>query len=134
MQVTFHQNKLGQSKSKLVTNLVDSCGLQVPGFRNPPPAGVCGAHETCRCIFSLPNIFCDGNIFSLLPGNSVWRDWMEEAAVTRPASAGLVTRPVIGWRGCNAASNWRRYHYFSESEATSLRIFTYNTNNTTRPS
>ena len=135
MQATFHQNKLGQSKSKLVTNLVDSCGLQVPGSRNPPPAGVCGARETCCCIFSLLNIFCDSNIFLSLARQLCLARLEGEAAVTRPASAGLVTRPVIGWRGCKEASDWGRDHYFSESEATSsLQIYTYNTNNTTRPS
>ena len=131
MQGIFIKTKLGQSKSKLVTDLVDSCGPLVRGFQSLPPVDVCDVHETC-CVFFLLDISVI--FFSLLPGNSVWRDWMEEAAVTRPASAGLVTRPVIGWRGCEAASDWRRDHHFSESEATGLQIYTYNANNTTSPS
>ena len=46
MQGIFIRIKLGQSKSKLATDLVDSSGLQVPESQNLPPADVCGVHET----------------------------------------------------------------------------------------
>ena len=46
MQGIFIKIKLGQSKSKLATDLVDSFGLQVLESQNLPPADVCGVHET----------------------------------------------------------------------------------------
>ena len=50
MQDFFIRIKLGQSKSKLATDLVDSFGLPVLESQNLPPADVCGVHET---FFSL---------------------------------------------------------------------------------
>ena len=61
MQGIFIKIKLGQSKSKLATDLVDSFGLLVPESQNLPPADVCGVHET---YFSL-DFFCNTNIFFL---------------------------------------------------------------------
>ena len=46
MQGIFIKIKLGQSKSKLATDLVDSFGLQVLESQNLLPADVCGVHET----------------------------------------------------------------------------------------
>ena len=97
MQASFHQNKLGQLKSKLVTNLVDRCGLQVPGFQSPPPVGVCGAHETCRCIFSLLNILCDSIIFFL--------SLARQLCLARLDGGGSSDPPCLSW-SCHEACDW----------------------------
>ena len=69
MQGIFIKIKLGQSKSKLVTDLVDNSGPQVQGFQSLPPVDVCDVRETCWFIFSLCYFSWNIFSFSLLPGN-----------------------------------------------------------------